>query len=74
MKTRKYTQGITFFTTPEMYQRVKDVSDELKIGLSEFIRDLVASHLESHHGSNQENNDLKNTRGVEEIGSWKQLT
>ena len=62
MKTRKYTQGITFFTTPEMYLMVKGVSDEMNIGLSEFIRDLVANHLQSHHGNHQENNDLKNTR------------
>jgi hypothetical protein len=62
MKTRKYTQGITFFATPEMYQMAKEVSDEMNIGLSEFIRDLVANYLQSHHGSYQENNDLKNTR------------
>ncbi len=24
MKLRKYTQGITMFTTPEMYQEVKE--------------------------------------------------
>ena len=46
MKTRKYTQGISIFTTPGMYEEVKRISDERKISLSELFREMIQSYLE----------------------------
>lgn len=48
MKKRKYTQGITFFTTTEMYEEIKRITDQNEIGLSEFLRDLIDQYLNSN--------------------------
>ena len=45
MKQRKYTQGITIFTTPEMYQSIRAVSDNRGEGLSELLREIIACYL-----------------------------
>jgi hypothetical protein len=52
MKLRKYTQGISIFTTPEMYLEVKRVSDEMQISLSELFREMISRYLD-HRSSNQ---------------------
>lgn len=48
MRTRRYTQGITFFTTPQMYLDVKAASDDLEVSLSELFRDMIAWYLKTH--------------------------
>jgi len=55
MKLRKYTQGVTIFTTPEMYCEVKKVSDEKQVSLSELFREMITEYLESRHSSNSGN-------------------
>jgi hypothetical protein len=47
MKKRKYSQAITFFVEPGMYQAVKALTDRLEIGLSELLRELVENHLKA---------------------------
>ena len=49
MKTRRFTQGITIFTTPEMYQAVKKITDEERMSISEFFRNVVNDYL-NHSG------------------------
>lgn len=63
MKTRKYTQGITLFTTPDMYQKVKRASDEMEVSLSEFFRGMIARYLESQHNGHQNGSDSEKTKG-----------
>jgi predicted house-cleaning NTP pyrophosphatase (Maf/HAM1 superfamily) len=63
MKTRRYTQGITLFTTPDMYQKVKRVSDEMEVSLSELFRSMIARYLESQHNNHQSGNDSENKKG-----------
>jgi predicted CopG family antitoxin len=46
MKTKKYTHGVTFFISIEMYDALKKISDEMKISLSEFLRTLIHQYLE----------------------------
>ncbi len=55
MKLRKYTQGVTIFTTPEMYCEVKKVSDETQVSLSELFREMITEYLERRHSSNKVN-------------------
>ncbi len=45
MKKRQFTCGITFFTTPLMYKEIKKVSDDLEVGLSDFLRQLIGDYL-----------------------------
>ena len=46
MKLRKYTQGITIFTTPDMYHQVKQLSDRMEISLSELFREMIMEYLD----------------------------
>jgi len=48
MKTKKYVQGVTFFTTPSMYEQIKQLTDDRNIGVSEFIRNLIEKYLRSN--------------------------
>lgn len=45
MKVKKYIQGITFFTTLQMYQTLKDISDQREISLSDLLREIIDSYL-----------------------------
>ena len=47
MKKRSYTTGITFITTPEMYQKVRKESDDLNISLAELVREMVREYFEN---------------------------
>jgi metal-responsive CopG/Arc/MetJ family transcriptional regulator len=57
MKTRKYTQGITLFTTPEMYHEVKRVSDETEVSLSELFREMITEYLRNHKQQEEKVNE-----------------
>ena len=45
MKQRKFTNGITFFTSADMYEKLKGISDERNVGISEFLRDIIGEYL-----------------------------
>ena len=45
MRKKQFTQGITIFTTPEMYSAIKKASDETEVSISEFFRNVVAWYL-----------------------------
>jgi predicted CopG family antitoxin len=47
MKKKKYLQGVTFFVAPEMYEAIKQISDEREVSLSELLRELIKAHMES---------------------------
>lgn len=57
MKLRKYTQGITIFTTPEMYHEVKRMSDRMEISLSELFREMITEYLDHRNIGEQGRND-----------------
>ena len=46
MKVKKFINGITFFTTPQMYQAIKKVTDERQISISDFLRSAIVRYLE----------------------------
>ncbi len=54
MKTKKYTHGITFFTDPEMYKSLKEISDGKKLGMSELLREVIVKYLETQKMMEQE--------------------
>ncbi len=45
MKTKKFIHGITFFVTPEMYQKLKAISDKMQVGISELLREMIEQFL-----------------------------
>lgn len=54
MKKRSYTTGITFITTPEMYQEIKKESDNLDISLAELVREMVRGYFENRRDNKTE--------------------
>jgi hypothetical protein len=45
MKKKIYTQGVTFFITPEMSAALKKTSDHNDISLSELLRNIIEEFL-----------------------------
>ena len=45
MKGKIYTHGITFFVPGQMYLDIRKASDELKVGISDFLRELIRDYL-----------------------------
>jgi hypothetical protein len=49
MRRKKFTHGITFFVTAEMYQGIKKDTDELQISTSDLVRRLIEDYLYGTH-------------------------
>jgi len=49
MRRKKFTHGITFFVTAEMYQAIKKDTDELQISTSDLMRRLNQDYLYGIH-------------------------
>lgn len=45
MKKRQFTFAITFLVTPAMYREIKSVSDDLEVGVSDFLRQAAEDKL-----------------------------
>jgi len=48
MKTAQFTKSITVSLRPEIFGKIKLITDERKISIAEWIRDAVDSVLEKH--------------------------
>jgi hypothetical protein len=48
MRKKLFTHGTTFFMTVEMYTAVKQVTDSLEVGVSDFIRGLIEDYLQKN--------------------------
>jgi len=48
MKTAQYTKPLTIALHPEVYAQIKQITDERKISIAEWIRDAVDSAIEKH--------------------------
>lgn len=46
MKKRVFTQIVSLFVAPEMYDQVKQESDDLNISLSELFREMARQYFE----------------------------
>ena len=54
MRTKKYTHGITFFMTPQMYEDIRKLSDQREVSISEVFRNIVSEYLERHQRDENE--------------------
>ena len=45
MKQRSFIQGVTLYVTPEMYQTLRQLSDQRKESMSETIRGMIEQCL-----------------------------
>ena len=47
MKKKIFTRSVGVMFTEEMYLQIKDITDHMEIGVSDFIRDAVQEKLEN---------------------------
>jgi hypothetical protein len=45
MRLKKYIHGLTFFTTVDMFEALKQISDEKQIGMSELLRLVLNEYI-----------------------------
>ena len=45
MKTATYTKSLTVSLRPEVYDRIKQITDDRKISIGEWIRDAIDAAL-----------------------------
>jgi hypothetical protein len=50
MQRRSFTQGITFYVTQTMYQRIVKLSDDMEIGVSELLRTIMEDYINQQGG------------------------
>ena len=48
MKTATYTKALTIALHPDPYEQIRQITDERKISIAEWIRNAVDSALEKH--------------------------
>jgi hypothetical protein len=49
MRKKQYTQGVTFFITPDMLQALRNISDNRQISLSELLRNIIELFLKTEN-------------------------
>ena len=55
MRIKKFTHGITFFMTPQMYDDIRKLSDVREVSLSEIFRTIVSDYLERQQYDDKDN-------------------
>ena len=65
MRRKKLTHGITFFTTPEMYQVIKTDSDEFGISASDLMRRLIEDYMNGTHSYSRSSMRERENEGAE---------
>ena len=48
MKQAVYTKSLTIALSPEQYAQIKDITDEKRISMGEWVRDAVEAALENN--------------------------
>jgi hypothetical protein len=49
MKKKLFTQGVTFFLTPEMFKALREISDDSQISMSELLRNIIELYLKGQN-------------------------
>ena len=65
MRGKKFTHGITFFTTAEMYEVIKRDSDEFGISISDLMRRLGEDYMNGTHSYSRTRLEERKNEGIE---------
>ena len=57
MKTATFTKALTVSLRPEVFERIKEITDEKKISIGEWVRAAVDAALAKEEQSGGQNND-----------------
>jgi hypothetical protein len=57
MKTAQYTKSLTVSLRPEVFDQIKQITDERKISIGEWVRDAVDAALEKHQPKEDQMNE-----------------
>jgi metal-responsive CopG/Arc/MetJ family transcriptional regulator len=64
MKTAQYTKSLTVSLRPEIFEKIKRITDEKQISLGEWVRDAVDAVLEKHQPKEDQMNDQFRNRTI----------
>lgn len=65
MRQKLFTQGITVFLKPQMYEQLKKESDERRLGMSELIRCIVDFYFDYCEDWNRKKLEEERLRDLE---------
>ena len=57
MKQRSFIQGVTLYVTPDMYMKLRQLSEDRKESVSETIRGMIEQCLKTSNQKNKEGGD-----------------
>jgi metal-responsive CopG/Arc/MetJ family transcriptional regulator len=57
MKTATFTKALTVSLRPEVFEKIKEITDEKKISIGEWVRDAVAAALTKNQQEEDQMND-----------------
>ena len=57
MKTATFTKALTVSLRPEVFEKIKEITDEKKISIGEWVRDAVAAALTTNQPKEEQMNE-----------------
>ena len=57
MKTAQYTKSLTVSLRPEIFEKIKQITDERKISIGEWVRDAIEIALSTIQQKGDQMND-----------------
>ena len=57
MKTAQYTKSLTVSLRPEIFEKIKRITDEKQISLGEWVRDAIETALSTIQPKEEKKND-----------------
>jgi len=57
MKTAQYTKALTVSLRPEVYDQIKQITDEKQISIGEWVRDAIENALSTIQPKEEKKND-----------------
>ena len=57
MKTATFTKALTVSLRPEVFEKIKEITDEKKISIGEWVRDAVSAALTTNQAKEDQMND-----------------
>jgi hypothetical protein len=54
MKTQQYPKALTFALPMDHFEQIKQITDDRKISMAEWVRDAVETALEQQHQREEE--------------------
>ena len=57
MKQAVFTKSLTISMPPEQYEQIKEITDQCRISMGEWVRDAVSSALKTNQPKGDQSNE-----------------